>query len=130
METKKTVIECIIPVLSVRDLAKSLIFYTDVLGFKSDWGGSEGDTICSVSRDGRSIMLSQRDRVESPGWVWFGLEDDSLFGEWQAKGVRIHQEPQNHPWAYEMKFEDLDGNVLWLGTEPKAGQPFHNEKTG
>jgi len=123
-------IECIIPVLPVRDLGKSLTFYTKVLGFKNDWGGSEGETICSVSRNGRSIMLAQREQVQSPSWVWLGLDDDSLFGEWQAKGVKIYQEPQNHPWAYEMKFEDLDGNVLWVGTGPKDNQPFHGERTG
>ena len=130
MESTIRQIECIIPILPVRDLAKSLAFYTESLDFKLDWGGAKGDTICSVSRDGRSIMLSQKDRIESPVWVWIGLEDDALFGEWQSNGVKVHQEPQNHPWAYEMKFQDLDGNILWVGTEPKADQSFHNGMTG
>jgi hypothetical protein len=34
-------------------------------------------------------------------------------------GVTVLQEPENHPWAYDMKIQDFDGNVLWLGTEPK-----------
>jgi hypothetical protein len=25
-----------------------------------------------------------------------------------------------------MKFADIDGNVLWLGTEPKADLPFED----
>lgn len=27
---------------------------------------------------------------------------------------------------FKMKFEDLDGNVLWLGTEPRKGEPFES----
>jgi hypothetical protein len=33
----------------------------------------------------------------------------------------------NFSWAYEMKFADPDGNVLWLGTEPKTDVPFVGE---
>ena len=54
------------------------------------------------------------------------MEDSSLFDELTSKGVKVFQKPQNHPWAYEMKFEDIDGNVLWLGTEPRKDLPFFN----
>ena len=30
----------------------------------------------------------------------------------------------NYSWAYEMQVEDLDGNVLRIGSEPKADRPF------
>lgn len=123
-------VECTIPILPVRDLARSIEFYTKTLGFKLDWGGTPGDSICSVSRDGCSIMLSLRDEIGSPTWVWIGLEDDSLFDEFRSRGVRVFQEPQNCSWAYEMKFEDIDGNILWLGTEPKEGIPFHDKTIG
>ena len=114
-------VECTIPVLSVRDLAKSIGFYTGTLGFKLDWGGGQASIICSVSRDGHAIMLQQWEQKTSPVWVWIGLESAKLFEEFRSKGVKIMQEPQNHPWAYEMKFEDPDGNVLWFGTEPRTG---------
>ena len=130
MNTTIPQIENIIPVIPVRNLQKSLAFYTEILRFQRDWGGDESDTTCSVSRDTHCIMLTQREEIETPAWIWVGLEDDSLFEEYRSKGVKVSQEPQNHPWAYEMKFEDLDGNVLWLGTEPRKGQPFHNERTG
>ena len=115
-------VECTIPVLPVRDLSRSIRDYTETLGFKLDWGGGEGSIICSVSKDGCSIMLSQ-DAKPSPGvCVWIGLEDDSLFHLYKSRGVKVRQEPQNHPWAYEMKFEDIDGNILWLGTEPRKDE--------
>jgi predicted lactoylglutathione lyase len=113
-------VECTIPILPVRDLERSKQYYINVLGFTLDWTGV---VVCSVSRDGASIMLSQLEPWKAAGWVWIGLEDDSLFDEWRARGVTVRQEPQNHSWAYEMKFEDLDGNVLWLGTETRADRP-------
>lgn len=113
-------LECTIPVLPVSNLQQSARFYLDTLGFQLDWGNPQQDPICSVSRDGCAIMLMQRDGPAEPVWVWIGLEDDSLFEEYRSRGVRVLQEPENHPWAWEMKFADPDGNVLWLGTEPKA----------
>lgn len=114
-------VENTIPVLSVRDLAKSIRFYTRTLGFKLDWGGGPASFICSVSRDGHAIMLQQWEEKISPVWVWIGLQSAKLFEEFRSKGVKVIQEPQNHPWAYEMKFEDPDGNVLWFGTGPRTG---------
>jgi predicted lactoylglutathione lyase len=115
-------VECTNPVLPVRDLSRSIAFYTDKLGFTVDWIG-EQNLAGSVSRDRCSIMLLQMHERDAPAWVWIGLEDDSLFESFRAKGVKVHQEPRNEAWAYEMKFEDLDGNVLWLGTSPKKDIP-------
>lgn len=116
----KPEVENTIPVIPVTDLKRSIQFYTVVLGFSLDWGGAEGDLICSVSRDGHGIMLSQQAEVRAPSCVWVGLESDRLFSEYAAKGVAILQKPENHPWAYDMKIQDPDGNILWLGTEPKT----------
>lgn len=129
MGTSPRQIECTIPILPVRDLACSIAFYTGPLGFKVDWGGEEGSCICSVSRDGCAIMLWQRDTIAEPAWVWIGCEDDSLFETWRSNKVKVRQEPRNCPWAYEMKFEDLDGNVLWLGTEPRHAEPCEEQKS-
>ncbi|MBE2284811.1 MAG: VOC family protein [Prosthecobacter sp.] len=128
MSTSSRQIECTIPILPVRDLTRSVAFYTQSLGFKLDWGGEEGSRICSVSRDGCAIMLSQRDTMAEPVWVWIGCEDESLFETWRSNGVKVSQKPRNCSWAYETKFEDLDGNVLWLGTEPRRDEPFEDQK--
>ena len=113
--------------LPVNDLMRSIRFYAETLGFRVDWGGNAGSIICSVSNDGCNIMLSQGLTHNSGVWVWIGLEDDSLFEEYRKKGVKVVQEPKNHPWTYEMKFEDIDGNLLWLGTGRKDGLPFQDE---
>ena len=114
------------PGAAVRILAESLAFYIGTLGFKLDWGGEEGGVIASVSRDGSCIMLSERFAVDAPAMVWIGIEDADLFDEWRASGVEIRQKPKNWTWAYEMKFGDPDGNVLWLGTDSRTDRPFED----
>ncbi|MBM3837437.1 MAG: bleomycin resistance family protein [Verrucomicrobia bacterium] len=116
-------VECTIPVLPVGSLARSIRFYTEKLEFKLDW---RGGALCSVSRDGSSIMLRQKHRRDksAPVWVWIGLESDTLFEKFRARGVKVLQEPRNCSWAYEMMFADPDGNVLWLGTESKRNLPL------
>ena len=116
-------VECTIPVLPVRNLARGIRFYTEKLGFKLEWRGT---VVCCVSRDGRSIMLRQKTPGEkaSPAWVWIGLRSDRLFEQFRAKHVKVLQEPQNHSWAYDMMFIDADENVLWLGTDQKRNLPL------
>ncbi|MGC4087783.1 MAG: glyoxalase superfamily protein [Polyangiaceae bacterium] len=119
----KPKVECTIPILPVRSLSKSIAFFTETLGFRLDWEVANSP-VCSVSRDGKPIMLREADGDFTPAWVWIGLEDDSLFRQFEQRGVEVLQPPKNYPWACEMKFRDIDGNVLWLGTEPKTDVPF------
>jgi catechol 2,3-dioxygenase-like lactoylglutathione lyase family enzyme len=116
-------VECIIPLLPVADLDASVEFYTRKLGFSLDW---RSDPVCSLSRDGCHVMLSERDKGGGAGWVWIGLETDALFREFEMQGVPILQRPRNFSWAYEMKFSDPDGNVLRLGTECRADLPMED----
>jgi predicted enzyme related to lactoylglutathione lyase len=108
-------IENTIPVLAVRDLERSIAFFRATLGFEVEWNAG---VICSVARDGCGIMLQVQDEVH-PGVVWIGLDGDDMFSVIQRSGAKILQPPSNKPWAYEMKIADPDGNVLWLGAEPK-----------
>jgi predicted lactoylglutathione lyase len=127
MNDSQSQVECTVPVLPVRDLSRSVAFYTDSLGFTVDWIG-EQKLAASVSRDHCCIMLRKVEQWAGPTWVWIGLHNDSLFQSFRAKGVKVHQEPRNERWAYEMKFEDIDGNILWLGTEPKPDLPIAGSK--
>ena len=116
MDHAERQVECTIPILPVRDLQRSIAYYTETLGFTLGWSG---DVTCGLSRDNWAIMLSTDAKPAGSAWVWIGLETDALFEEYRKRGVKVRQEPRNEPWAYEMKFEDPDGNVLWLGTEPR-----------
>jgi hypothetical protein len=57
--------------------------------------------------------------------VWIGVHDvDAIHREYVAAGAKIRQPPTNFSWAYEIQVEDLDGNVLRVGSEPKLNHPF------
>jgi len=109
------------PILSVRDMAASVRYYVDVLGFSNaDWGSDE---FTMVTRDRASIYLC-RDGQGHPGtWVWVGVADAAaLHEEYRASGAKILQPPVLRPWAWELQVEDPDGHVLRLGSDPDDGE--------
>ncbi len=108
-------IENTIPVLAVRELDRSIAFFKDVLGFEVEWNAG---SVCSVARDGCSIMLQRQSEIHQ-STVWVGLDGDALFSQIQRSDANILQPPSRKPWAYEMKVADPDGNVIWLGADPK-----------
>jgi len=114
--------EGVCPILVVSDLAASLDYYVNILGFAIDW--SYEQVIASVSRDRCSVFLSQDDQGHRGTWAWFGVSDcRALHADFVARGARIRLPPTNFTWALEMHVEDPDGNVLRMGSEPEEDQP-------
>ena len=113
-------LECIIPILNVKNVPASIDHYVNVLGFKKDWDWGDPPDFGCVSRDNYSIMLCENGQGHPGTWVWTGVEDvDELYEEYKASGATIREAPTNYPWAYEMRVEDLDGHVLRIGSAPK-----------
>src|SRR5258706_16062882 len=114
------------PVLRVNDLAASLDYYVRVLGLQMDWRDDDGNSFASVSRDDCHLFLAVGDQGHTGSWVWVGVSDvDALHQELLARGARVRQPPANYPWgSRELHVEDLDGNVLRLGSENKPGEPL------
>lgn len=109
------------PILPVADLEASVAYYVDVLGFKFDFQ----EAIAAVSRDRCNLFLVQGDQGNPGAWVWIGVSDvEAAHAEYLRRGARIRQPPTNFPWAQEMQVEDLDGNVLRLGSEPRPNRPY------
>jgi hypothetical protein len=48
----------------------------------------------------------------------------TLFEQYKATGAKIRHPPTNYAWAYEMQVEDLDGNVLRMGSESKENESY------
>ncbi len=110
------------PVFRVTSVAAAVEYYVSPLGFRHNWGTGG---FASVSRDGCTIFLSEGDQGHFGTWVWIGVNDaSSLEAELRAKGAKIRHPPTNYPWAYEMQVEDLDGNVLRLGSDKLEGQAY------
>ena len=110
------------PVLRVADLEAALDYYTGPLGFKLMWRSS---IFANVTRGDCQIFLAQGDQGAGRAWVWIGVPDvETAYKELTAAGAKIRNPPSNYEWALEMQVEDLDGNVLRMGSDFKPGQPI------
>jgi catechol 2,3-dioxygenase-like lactoylglutathione lyase family enzyme len=109
------------PILRVASVSASIEYYVNALGFTVAW---QTDNFACVRRDRRcSLFLSEGDQGNFGTWVWIGVTDaDALYQELLEKGARVRHRPTNYAWAYEMQVEDLDGNVLRMGSDSKDGE--------
>jgi hypothetical protein len=110
------------PVFRAVSVSAAIDYYVGTLGFQHNWGASG---FASVSRDRCTIFLCEGDQGHFGTWVWIGVPDAAAIeAELRAKGAKIRHPATNYPWAYEMQVEDLDGNVLRLGSDKLEGQPY------
>ena len=110
------------PIFRVASLVASMDYYVSRLGFKVVW---QTPYFACVSRGKTSIFLSEGDQGHPGGWVWIGVDDAAaVYEEYRASSAKLRHPPTNYEWAYEMQVEDLDGNVLRLGSEPLNDQPI------
>lgn len=119
-------IENIAPILYVQDIARSLRFYENILGFtNADWGD---DSFTCITRDNTGIYLCKGAQGIPGTWIWIGFDGDilSLYEHLTAMDVTIRLPPTNFSWAYEIQIVDPDGHILRLGTEPNDQEPFFN----
>ncbi len=109
------------PVLRVADAQASRDYYVRALGFSVNF---EAEDFVSVSRGGCTLFLCEGDQGYPGSWVWIDGQDvEAVYEEYRASGAKIRHPPTNYSWALEMQVEDLDGNILRLGSEPRAGEP-------
>lgn len=110
------------PVLRVADVRASRDYYVNVLGFKENFGFE--DYFVSVSRGRCCLFLCAGDQGHPGAWVWIdGKDVDAVYEEYKKSGAKIRHPPTNYSWALEMQVEDLDGNILRIGSDPRAGEP-------
>ena len=120
-------LEFIIPILNVKNLAASMDYYVNVLGFRVEWDWGDPPDVGSVERDDFSIMLVEDGQGHPGTWLWMGVEDaDEFYEEYKVSGAKIREHPVNYPWAYEFRVEDLDGHVIRIGSGPKDDEHDHH----
>ncbi len=124
------------PVLCVANVARSLAYYNDVLGFHLGlaWSNAEqrflrpGETIAPtfaiIGRGNVQLMLAQQTQGVPGMWLHFDIDTadqvDALYREWSAKGANIVEPPSLRPWGmYEMRVKDLDDHVFRVSGPPR-----------
>jgi catechol 2,3-dioxygenase-like lactoylglutathione lyase family enzyme len=120
------------PVLFVADVARSIDFYVNQLGFVLSWRDDEDKTyVAQVERQTCALILSSQwpDKV-GHGLIFISLDVDvlqALRSEYEQKGVDV----KDGWWGYKlMVIHDPDGNELYFNypNEPDtANQPTPKE---
>lgn len=111
------------PVFRVGDVDASITYYLGALGFDLRWRASAG--FACVARENCSIFLTNDNQSQPRMWIWIGVQDvRALHTQYLASGARIRNPPNNFEWALEMQVEDLDGNVLRIGSDPEKERPL------
>lgn len=114
------------PVFFVRDLATSLDYYCDVLGFGRPYLWGDPPSFAMPRREDMILMLSQTGEIEHirpKKVIWdayFWVRDArELFEEFTGKGAKIIRtlEYQEHYGNLEFLIEDPDGYTLAFGQE-------------
>lgn len=114
--------ESAVPILNVRNVAASIEYYVDKLGFQKEWEwGTPPDFAC-VHRDEVRLFLCRDGQGASGMWVSIFVHDvDVLHQDYQKRGAIIRQPPTDFPWGVrEMNIEDLDGHRLRIGSDPRG----------
>ena len=118
------------PVLVVRDLASSLSYYRDQLGFEVVGTFGEPLEMAFVARGGVQVMLQDAEGKPTPGpncacksvaWdalFWVGDAND-LYEEFTRRGADIRREPYVTFYGHtEVEARDPDGHVLCYSQQP------------
>lgn len=107
------------PCLSVSDMARSLGFYRDILGFES--GHLEGDppVYATLHHDEVAIHLSLDRDGNKAGTSFccvFVTGVDALYHACVSKGAKIARQIEDSPYGLrDFNLEDPDGNVVLFG---------------
>jgi catechol 2,3-dioxygenase-like lactoylglutathione lyase family enzyme len=108
----------VVPILNVRDVAATLAFYVDVLGFDSSWSWDDPPTFGGVVT-GRAEIQFCKDGQGGPGtWVSVWVDDvDALYERLRSRDVDIRQPPTSFEWGVrELNVADPDGHRIRFST--------------
>lgn len=116
------------PILTTRDMSRSLAFYRDLLEAKVEYQfPSEGEPGyvglrvgsshfgIGLDAEGEAVLPAGRPR---PIELWVYADDcDAAIERLRSAGVTIVDEPADQPWGERMaKVEDPDGHRLYIAS--------------
>jgi predicted enzyme related to lactoylglutathione lyase len=108
--------------LGVKDVAKSLRFYREALGFEvlHTMGEPASFAILQAGSTGMALVKSERPAVAEFACVYFELDGvESLLSRCQSANAKIATPLTRQPWGnYDFVVEDPDGHKIALGEVP------------
>ena len=112
--TQRDLIDAI-PILRVENLAASVEYYVESLGFRQHWATGN---FTSVERDGVTLFLCEGSQGQPGTWIWIGVKDlHRWYRECRSNGLKIKREITDFEWGAEFWVVDPDGHVLRFGAD-------------
>jgi catechol 2,3-dioxygenase-like lactoylglutathione lyase family enzyme len=108
-------------VFVVTDMAKSVGYYRDMLGFQVTFEYGQPTFYACLCRDEVALHLiasAQTKRLPGNGGISVFVRDvDAVYAELEARGAKLVSRPQNYDYGMrDFDLVDLDGNQLTFGT--------------
>jgi catechol 2,3-dioxygenase-like lactoylglutathione lyase family enzyme len=112
-------------VFTVRDIAKSIKHYRDLLGFTATFQYGNPTFYACLCRDEVALHLlsaHETKRLPGNGGICVFVKDvDAVHAELAARGATVVKPPQNYDYGMrDFDVVDLDGNQLTFGMEARA----------
>ena len=107
-------------VFAVSDIAKSIAYYRDALGFAVTFEYGQPVFYACLCRDDVALhLLAARETKRLPGHgaiCVFVRDVDAVHAELSARGAKVIKPPQNYDYGMrDFDVTDLDGNHLTFG---------------
>jgi len=115
-------------VFVVRDIATSIDYYRDSLGFTAEFQFGQPIDYAALCRDAVGIHLiaaTATDRLAGQGAAAVFVEDvDALYAELAGRGALTVEPPQDRAYGMrDFNARDPDGNQLTFGAPMKGMKP-------
>ena len=123
-------LDAVVPILNVSNVAASLAYYVDVLGFDASWHWGHPPTFGGVRTGGGEIQFCQDGQGQRGTWFSVWVDDvDALYERLRAGGgATSAQEPTTFEWGVrELNVADPDGHRIRFSmstTLPPDGRNF------
>lgn len=122
-------LDAVVPILNVSNVAASLAYYVDVLGFEGSWHWGHPPTFGGVRTACGEIQFCQDGQGQRGTWLSVWVDDvDALYDRLRTAGVDVRQQPTTYEWGVrELNVADPDGHRIRFSMatdRPPDGRAF------
>ena len=106
-----------VTILYSKDVAASLNYYVEKLGFEGKWEWDSPPTFGGVFRNDVEVFFCKEDQGHPGTWLSIMVDNvDEYYDSIKDKEAIIISLPDNKPWNMrEMLVQDLDGHIIRFG---------------
>ena len=91
--------DCIVPILKVSNIEKTIDYFTEKLCFKKEWDWGNPVTFASVTMDKIGFFLCLEDQGKNGTWSSIFINNlDEYYNQVKLLGAKILMEPKDESW--------------------------------